>query len=44
MLSTSGSITDRLREDWGLVDVMKELNMPKYQSLGLTEVEETQRW
>ena len=40
MLSTSGSITDRLREDWGLVDVMKELNMPKYQSLGLTEVEE----
>ena len=40
VLSTSGSITDRLREDWGLVDVMKELNMPKYQSLGLTEVEE----
>ena len=40
VMSTSGSITDRLREDWGLVDVMKELNMPKYQSLGLTEVEE----
>ena len=40
VLSTSGNITDRLREDWGLVNVMKELNMPKYQSLGLTEVEE----
>jgi len=38
VLSTSGSITDRLPEDWGLVDVMKELNMPKYQSLGLTEI------
>ena len=38
VLSTSGSITDRLREDWGLIDIMKELNMPKYRDLGLTEI------
>ena len=30
-------ITDRLREDWQLVDVMKELNWGKYNALGLTE-------
>lgn len=38
--STSGSITDRLREDWGLVNIMKELNLHKYRALGLTEMEE----
>ncbi len=37
---TTGSITDRLREDWGLVNVMKELNLPKYKELGLTELKE----
>jgi len=35
--TTIGPITDRLRTDWGLVDIMKELNWNKYQSLGLTE-------
>lgn len=35
--TTTGVITDRLRNDWGLVDVLKELNLPKYQALGLTE-------
>ena len=34
--TTTGSITDRLREDWQLVDVMKELNWDKYDRLGLT--------
>jgi CRISPR-associated endonuclease Csn1 len=34
--ATSGSITDRLREDWGLTDVMKELNFEKYKLAGLT--------
>ena len=34
---TTGSITARLREDWQLVDVMKELNWEKYDRLGLTE-------
>ena len=36
--ATSGSITQRLREDWQLVDVMKELNWDKYDKLGLTEI------
>jgi len=35
--TTTGSVTNRLRSDWQLVDVMKELNMPKYRQLGLTE-------
>jgi len=29
-----------LREDWQLVDVMKEINFPKYEQLGLVENEE----
>lgn len=36
--TTTGSITDRLREDWQLIDVMQELNWDKYDKLGLTEV------
>ncbi len=34
---TVGSITGRLREDWGLVDAMKDLNWSKYHKLGLTQ-------
>jgi len=37
VISTTGSITDRLREDWQLVDVMQELNWGKYDALGMTE-------
>lgn len=37
VVPTIGSITDRLREDWQLVDVMQELNWDKYNRLGLTE-------
>lgn len=40
VLPTIGSITDKLREDWGLINLMKELNLPKYRALGLTEMEE----
>ncbi|WP_422355310.1 type II CRISPR RNA-guided endonuclease Cas9 [Roseivirga pacifica] len=40
VVPTSGVITDRLRNDWGLINVMKELNLPKYRALGLTEVQE----
>ena len=36
VVSTTGSITDRLREDWQLVDVMRELNWDKYEKLGMT--------
>jgi len=35
--TTTGKITDRLRSDWQLVNVMKELNIPKYEKLGLVE-------
>ncbi|AUC84236.1 type II CRISPR RNA-guided endonuclease Cas9 [Polaribacter sp. ALD11] len=37
---TIGNITDKLREDWDLINVMKELNLPKYKALGLTKWEE----
>ena len=33
---TSGTITSKLREDWELVDVLKELNFEKYKVQGLT--------
>lgn len=36
---TTGEITNKLREDWGLINVMKELNLPKYKVLGLTDIE-----
>lgn len=38
VVSTSGRITDKLREDWNLVNTMKELNLKKYRKLGLTEL------
>ena len=38
VVATTGSITDKLREDWQLVDLMKELNLPKYESLGMVEI------
>src|ERR1035437_9148751 len=38
--TTTGSITDRLREDWDLINVMQELNFDKYKKLGLTEMVE----
>ncbi len=38
VVSTTGSVTDRLRDDWQLVNVMQELNWDKYNRLGLTEV------
>lgn len=40
VVTTTGRITDRLREDWGLTNVMKELNLPKYRALDMTEMEE----
>ncbi|MBB4805737.1 CRISPR-associated endonuclease Csn1 [Chryseobacterium defluvii] len=38
VISTSGSITDKLREDWNLVNTMKELNLEKFRKSGLTEI------
>lgn len=37
---TTGRITDKLREDWGIINVLKELNLPKYKAVGLVEIEE----
>ncbi|OYT14942.1 MAG: type II CRISPR RNA-guided endonuclease Cas9 [Bacteroidetes bacterium 4572_77] len=35
--TSTGIITDRLRSDWQLINIMKELNLPKYEKLGLLE-------
>lgn len=35
--TTTGSVTDVLREDWGLINIMQELNWEKYKSLGMVE-------
>ena len=37
VVTTTGSITCRLREDWQLVNIMQELNWEKYDKQGLTE-------
>ncbi|MCM1079964.1 MAG: type II CRISPR RNA-guided endonuclease Cas9 [Bacteroidales bacterium] len=37
VVATTGSITDQLRNDWQLVDAMKELNWEKYSALELVE-------
>lgn len=36
VVSTTGSVTAKLREDWRLVNVMQELNWDKYDRQGLT--------
>lgn len=37
---TTGSVTNRLRENWGLINIMQELNFEKYKTLGLTKLVE----
>lgn len=37
--STTGKITNRLREDWQIINVLQELNWEKYKTLGLTYYE-----
>lgn len=37
VVATTGAITDELRSDWQLIDVMKELNWEKNKQLGLVE-------
>jgi CRISPR-associated endonuclease Csn1 len=41
VLATTGKITDQLRTDWQLIDVLKELNWGKYDAVGMTYFEET---
>ncbi len=38
--TTTGTVTDKLRADWDLINVMQELNFPKYKAQGLTEMVE----
>jgi CRISPR-associated endonuclease Csn1 len=38
VVTTTGSITDKLRDDWGLVNIMQELNIDKFRKQGLTEM------
>jgi len=40
VIPTTGSITERLREDWDLINIMQELNFDKFKQLGLTEMVE----
>ena len=40
VLPTTGEVTSRLREEWQLVDVLKELNFNKYDKVGKTYVVE----
>ena len=37
VVTTTGAVTNRLREDWQLVNIMQDLNWNKYDALGLTE-------
>lgn len=37
VVTTTGAVTNRLREDWQLINIMQELNWDKYDALGLTE-------
>ncbi|GGZ61656.1 type II CRISPR RNA-guided endonuclease Cas9 [Mesonia mobilis] len=37
---TSGKITSKLRDDWGLIQIMQELNWDKYEKVGLTYYKE----
>lgn len=39
VVPTTGSVTSRLREEWQLVDVMKEINFDKYRQAGKTYVD-----
>ncbi len=36
VVPTTGSVTDRLRQEWQLIDVMKEINFAKFRTAGKT--------
>ena len=35
IVTTGGTLTSHLRKQWGLEDIIKEINLPKYKELGL---------
>jgi len=40
VMGTTGSVTDRLRQDWQVINVLQELNWAKYEKAGLTYTEQ----
>lgn len=38
VVPTTGAVTQRLREDWQLIDILKELNWDKYEKAGKTSI------
>lgn len=41
--TTTGSVTDKLREDWDLINVMQELSLPKYAAIDENLIEEIEK-
>lgn len=41
--STSGSVTDYLRDNWGINNVLQQLNFEKYKAAGQTELKKIKR-
>ncbi len=41
VVPVTGSVTNKLREDWQLINVLQELNWDKYDKLGLTKYEKS---
>jgi len=41
--TTTGSITSKLRDDWDLINVMQELNMPKFKAIDESLIEQVEK-
>jgi len=41
--TTTGKITSKLREDWDLINVMQELNLPKYKAIDENLIERVEK-
>ena len=41
--TTTGSITSKLREDWDLINVMQELNIPKFKAIDENLIEQVEK-
>ncbi|AOW19677.1 type II CRISPR RNA-guided endonuclease Cas9 [Urechidicola croceus] len=41
--TTTGSVTNKLRDDWGLINVMQELNMPKFKAIDESLIEQIEK-
>jgi len=41
--TTTGTITSKLRDDWDLINVMQELNLPKYKAIDKSLIEQVEK-